>query len=99
MTGLPFVWAFWAGRSDAADASVSRALRAARDAGLANVPDIARREAPDDPERQTLIVRYLTETIAYDLDGAFERGLRTYYQLLAEQGLLNSAVDLRFFGD
>jgi chorismate dehydratase len=99
MTGLPFVWAFWAGRQDAADASVSRALRAARDAGLANVDDIARREAPGDPDRQALIVRYLTETIVYDLDGPFERGLRTYYKLLAEQNLLNGAVDLRFFGD
>jgi len=38
MTGLPFVWAFWAGRQDAADASVSRALRAAR-CGTWNVID------------------------------------------------------------
>jgi chorismate dehydratase len=99
MTGLPFVWAFWAGRPDAADVSVSRSLRAARDAGLAHVEEIARREAPGDAERQALIVRYLTETIVYDLDGPFERGLRTYYQLLAEQQLLNGPVDLRFFGD
>jgi chorismate dehydratase len=99
MTGLPFVWAFWAGRPDAADAAVSRALRAVRDRGLANVEEIARREAPGDAERRDHIVRYLTETIVYDLDGRFERGLRRYYELLAEYKLLDGPVDLRFFGD
>ncbi len=99
MTGLPFVWAFWSGRGDAADARVSRALRATRDRGLANVTDIARREAPGAAGRQALIVRYLSETIAYDLDGPFETGLRTYYALLAEHGLIERRADLRFFGD
>lgn len=99
MTGLPFVWAFWAGRADAADATVSRALRATCDRGLANVEDIARREAPGDPERQLLIARYLRETITYNLDGPFETGLRTYYTLLAEHGLLEPSVELRYFGD
>jgi len=99
MTGLPFVWAFWAGRADAADDTVSRALRETRDRGLANIDDIARREAPGDPQRQTLIARYLRETIVYDLDGPFETGLRTYYTLLAEHGLLERNAELRFFGD
>jgi chorismate dehydratase len=99
MTGLPFVWAFWSGRADAADARISRALRAVRDRGLANVADIARREAPADAVRQTLIARYLSETIVYDLDGSFETGLRMYYALLAEHGLLERPADLRFFGD
>ncbi len=99
MTGLPFVWAFWAGRADAADHHVSRALRETRDRGVANIDDIASREAPDDPARQALIGRYLRETIVYDLDGSFETGLRTYYTLLAEHGLLERPAELRFFGD
>jgi len=101
MTGLPFVWAFWAGRADAADHHVSRALRETRDRGVANIDDIARREAPDDPAKQALIARYLRETIVYDLDGPFETGLRTYYTLLAEHGLLErpGPAELRFFGD
>lgn len=99
MTGLPFVWAFWAGRADAADPGVCRALQATRDRGLMNVDDIARREAPGDPERQALIARYLSETIVYDLDGPFETGLRTYYALLAEHGLLDRRPELRFFSE
>jgi chorismate dehydratase len=99
MTGLPFVWAFWAGRADAADHHVSRALRETRDRGVANIDDIARREAPDDAAKQALIARYLRETIVYDLDGPFETGLRTYYALLAEHGLLERPAELRFFGD
>jgi chorismate dehydratase len=99
MTGLPFVWAFWAGRADAADARVSRALRQTRDNGVAHVSDIARREAPHDEARQALIQRYLTETIVYDLDGPFATGLHTYYALLAEHGLIDRRVDLRFFAE
>jgi chorismate dehydratase len=99
MTGLPFVWAFWSGRAQAADADVCRALRDTRDRGVANVADIARREAPADPAREALIARYLHETIVYDLDGPFETGLRTYYTLLAEHDLLERNPDLRFFGD
>jgi chorismate dehydratase len=99
MTGLPFVWAFWAGRPNAADHTVSRALRDTRDRGVANIDDIARREAPDDAAKQALIARYLRETIVYELDGPFETGLRTYYALLAEHGLLDRTADLRFFGD
>src|SRR5262249_6704731 len=42
LTGLPFVWAFWAGRKDALDAAgVARLQRATAD-GLKAIPDIAR---------------------------------------------------------
>jgi len=42
MTGLPFVWAFWAGRADALTAGDVRALQQARDAGVERPEDIAR---------------------------------------------------------
>jgi chorismate dehydratase len=41
MTGLPFVWAVWAGRADALTASHVMALQEARDAGVANSDAIA----------------------------------------------------------
>lgn len=48
MTGLPFVWAFWAGRLDAAPPDVCRALAEARDRGVQAIDRIAVDYAPDD---------------------------------------------------
>jgi chorismate dehydratase len=99
MTGLPFVWAFWTGRLDAAGPAVCRTLAETRDRGLQHIDQIAAAFAPDDPARAAKAARYLTESIAFDLEGPFETGLRTYYALLAEHGLLERRAEPRFFGD
>ena len=41
MTGLPFVWAFWAGRPDAAGADAVRRLQTAAEEGMAHSDRIA----------------------------------------------------------
>ena len=46
MTGLPFVWAFWAGRPAVLGAEDVRALQEARDAGVAARTAIAARLLP-----------------------------------------------------
>src|SRR5436190_18891921 len=48
VTGLPFVYAMWVGRPDAASAEQCRALQAARDRGLAHLPAIAKQESGGD---------------------------------------------------
>ena len=97
MTGLPFVWAFWAGRADAATPAVCRLLREARDAGIGAIDEIASREAPADAARAALVARYLRHAIAYDLNGPFLDGLRTFYRLLAEQKLVERDATIRVF--
>jgi chorismate dehydratase len=57
LTGLPFVWAVWAGRAGAASPAVCRLLYETRVHGVANVDAIARRERPDDPAAQALVAR------------------------------------------
>lgn len=99
MTGLPFVWAFWAGRLDAAPPDVCRALAEARDRGVQAIDRIAVDYAPDDAARAAKVARYLKESIAYDLEGPFETGLRRYYALLAQYGLIGRHAEARFFGD
>jgi chorismate dehydratase len=99
MTGLPFVWAFWAGRLDAAPPDVCRALAEARDRGVLAIDRIAADYAPGDPARAAKVARYLKESIAYDLEGQFESGLRRYYALLAQHGLIDRHAEARFFGD
>jgi chorismate dehydratase len=99
MTGLPFVWAFWAGRPGAAPPPVCRLLQAAKAQGLAAIPAIAARERPGDAAGAARIARYLSTAIAYDLDGPLVDGVETFFALLAETGLIERRPDLRFYDD
>jgi chorismate dehydratase len=88
LTGLPFVWAFWAGRPGVmADAALD-ALLAARDAGVAASDEIA--DAYCGPERAALGRAYLRDNIRYNLDEASAAGLAKYYELAARHGVIDS---------
>ncbi len=79
-TGLPFVFAVWAGRPDLDPAAVA-AIRAAGRAGLAAL-DAGR--LVRDPEDR----RYLVERIRYALDDRATAGLRRFAALAHAAGLL-----------
>jgi chorismate dehydratase len=98
LTGLPFVWAVWAGRTGAASPEVCRLLLETRRRGEAAIEAIARRERPGDPVAQALVARYLGETIAYGLDDALQAGAQAYFDGLAAEGLIPRAARLRLFG-
>ena len=97
LTGLPFVWAVWAGRDGAASAEVCRLLYETRRRGVANIDAIATRERPDDPAAQALVARYLRETITFGLDGPLLAGAQAYFDALARAGLIRRAPRLRTF--
>ena len=97
MTGLPFVWAVWAGRAGAASPAVCRLLYETRLRGVANIDAIARRERPDDRAAQALVARYLRETITYGLDEPLLAGAQAYFDGLAGEGLIPRAPRLRLF--
>ena len=97
MTGLPFVWAFWAGRPDALNDDDVRALGRARDAGLACSDAIAREYFPDSPARQAVGAAYLRDNIKYHL-GADERAaLELFYRYAVEAGVVEQENALRFY--
>lgn len=97
MTGLPFVYAFWAGRADALRADDVRTLQSARDAGVARIDEIVREYFPASPERQAIGSRYLRDNIKYCL-GADERaGLELFYRYAVEAGAVQATQALRFF--
>jgi chorismate dehydratase len=99
MTGLPFVWAFWAGRPDVLDAAGVDALQRARDAGV-NQPDaIAREYFPDSRVHQAVGARYLRDNIKYYLGDEERAGLEAFYRYAAEAGLVPGAGALRFYGN
>jgi chorismate dehydratase len=95
MTGLPFVWAFWAGRPGVLSDVALRALSDARDAGVAASDAVA--DAYCGPERSALCRAYLRENIKYALDDRAEAGLRLYYQLAATHGVIDSARPVAFY--
>ena len=96
-TGLPFVYAFWAGWPDAVTPGDAAALVQARDAGAAHVADIAQTSYPGDRHRQEIVGRYLRDNIHYVLDGAVE-GLTTFYRYASELKLVPPFdEELRFF--
>ena len=95
MTGLPFVWAFWAGRDGAVTAPHVVALTEARDAGVSSSDAIA-----DDycgPARAALGRAYLRENIYYTLGDREAAGLNKYYELAARHGVIERLREPRFY--
>ena len=86
-TGLPFVYAFWAGRPDALTPAHVKELQDTRDRGLANADEVAREYLKDAPERHELGARYLRENIKYYLGDEEKAGLEQFYRYAAEIGV------------
>jgi chorismate dehydratase len=87
MTGLPFVYAFWAGRPGAVGPEDIAALHAARERGLVATATIAQQAYPDDLEKAARADRYLREDVKYALGERELEGLIRFYDLAAEVGV------------
>jgi chorismate dehydratase len=97
LTGLPFVYAFWAGRPDALSPAHVTELQVTRDRGVAEAETVAREYLEDAPERQALGARYLRDNIKYDLGDEERAGLELFYRYVSELGLAPAGT-LRFYG-
>ena len=97
MTGLPFVYAFWAGRPGVVSHGDVAALQEARNRGLTATATIGRELFPDNPASAARADLYLRENVKYDLGEPEVAGLRRFYELAAEVGVLSSAGTPRFY--
>ena len=97
MTGLPFVYAFWAGRPEVLTRDDVLALQQARDAGVERIDEIVRQYFPGEPERQEIGVRYLRDNIKYHLGPEERAGLELFYTYAAEARIVPESRELRFF--
>jgi chorismate dehydratase len=88
MTGLPFVFAVWAGRPDVATERAAEILAGSKRAGVRNIDSIATREAASRDLNAELCRRYLRDYICFDLGEAQQAGIRWFATLAAERGLL-----------
>jgi chorismate dehydratase len=84
LTGLPFVYAFWAGRPDALTAGDVAALQNARDEGVRRPEELARTYLADTPDRQATGARYLRDNIKYYLGDEERAGLDAFYRYAVE---------------
>jgi chorismate dehydratase len=97
MTGLPFVYAFWAGRPGAASAADLQALQDARAGGVARPEELAQQYFASKPERTAIGAAYLRDNIKCFLGDDECAGLELFYRYAAEEGVVESARELRFF--
>jgi chorismate dehydratase len=95
LTGLPFVWAFWAGRPGALTHDGVEALLAARDGGVAASNEIA--AAYCSPDRAERGKAYLRDNIRYSLGEREQDGLRMYYELAGKHGLVEAVAPPAFY--
>lgn len=87
MTGLPMVFAIWAGRAGTVTPAVVRAFQESCRFGLARIDDIVAAEAVPRGFAPELARRYLTTHIVHEFGAAEEEGLRLFLHYAgAERG-------------
>ena len=91
LTGLPFVSAVWcagAGCSRFLDESVAEDFIRSRDHGLANIDALVAEWAVRFPISEQTIRSYLSDNIHYVLDEECVEGMRGFFRIAAECGVL-----------
>jgi chorismate dehydratase len=97
MTGLPFVYAFWAGAPGILTPADVRVLQAARDEGRRATDAVAARYFAGDPEKQQLGAAYLRDCIRYDVGERERTALGRFFALAAEIGAAPPTRPLSFY--
>ena len=97
LTGLPFVYAVWAGRDGVAGPEHVAELKAAKARGVAAVARIAATASEGDPGREAQLLRYLRDNLKYGLGEAEVAGLRRFHELAAVHDLVPGALPLRYY--
>ena len=96
MTGLPFVFAFWAVRAEAASPDLIGPFQESAAFALAHLDEITRSESARTGLPESLVRTYLTENIDFSLGEKNLQGLQRFYSLAQELGLTNGSRSLEF---
>jgi chorismate dehydratase len=99
VTGLPFVYAFWAGRPGSVNPAGVRRLQEALAAGLEDLAAIALSHAAGSPARAARCEAYLRENIVFRLGEQEQAGLREFYRRAHALSLIPAVPELRFHAD
>jgi chorismate dehydratase len=96
VTGLPFVYAFWAGPRGPVSAGDVGRLQAALSAGLAAVDEIAARYHRQGRGQAAENASYLRANVSYRLGDDEVAGLREFYRRAHAQGLIPRLPEIVF---
>jgi chorismate dehydratase len=99
MTNLPAVLAIWAGRPEAVTKEVVEDFQASLEFGLQHLDEISAEAAVELQLPAVELRKYLSDNIDYRLDDDNLRGLRRYFELAAELGLIDEAKKLVVAGE
>lgn len=97
-TGLPCVFALWAGLRQARLEELVRDFQDSRDYGLRRTGEIAAHYAARVGLTPNEVKMYLTRNINYNFEESHRRGLNLFYQLAWELGLIPAVRGLDFAG-
>jgi chorismate dehydratase len=89
MTGLPMVFAVWAGRKGAVPEWAESAFRESLRFGMRHIDDIVKSGARERGIPDALAKEYLTEHIVFELGEREYEGMNRFLQLASEVGSLN----------
>ena len=95
-TGLPFVFALWVGRQGGDLGKMETALAAARDLGVASIPQIAERESALMNLPLGVVETYLRNHLHFAMGSAERQGLKLYHALASKLGLAPANRTVRF---
>lgn len=95
-TGLPFVFAFWAIRQDSTLWPGGVDFLAAKREGLNHIDELAGMYSEMLGLSREELTEYLTVNISYDLDDECLDGLRLYYSLARQCGLIEEEREMIF---
>ncbi len=99
LTGLPFVYAFWVTKSGSKLHGLSKLLIGANEYGLKHINEIADSEAERLKMGKSRCLRYLKESIKYNLGDLEIRGLRSFYDYALEMGEVDEGVKIEFYDE
>ena len=91
LTGLPFVFAFWAVREGFKDASVVDLLKQSRDHGVAHTATIAEKYSAELQIKKEFIQEYLERNVHYYMDQTCVEALELFYEKAARVGAIKAA--------
>ncbi len=95
-TGLPFVFAFWVGRESANISKFKKDFEDSREYGLAHIDEIAEEYSLKLNMLPAGVKAYLTRNMDYSLDEENRQGLRLFYKLAREVGIIPIEKDMYF---
>ena len=93
-SGHPFVFALWAIAPGVPEREASEIVRASYEAGQRDFGRLVAREAAESGLSEAVVEDYLRHSLHYELDAGDLEGLKLFYRLAAEEGLVPFARPL-----